>query len=61
MTWLVVGLGNPGSTYAVTRHNVGYFVTDALAERVGGSWKKAKSGRADLIEGRLAGERVVLG
>lgn len=61
MTWLIVGLGNPGPTYASTRHNVGYLVTDALASRIGASFKKHKSGRADVVEGRLAGEHVVLG
>lgn len=57
--WLVVGLGNPGPKYAGNRHNVGFMVLDMLAERVGGRFK-AHKGRADVVEGRLAGHRVVL-
>lgn len=57
--WLVVGLGNPGPTYAKHRHNAGFMVADLLAERMGGRFK-AHKGRADVVEGRLAGQRVIL-
>jgi PTH1 family peptidyl-tRNA hydrolase len=57
--WLVVGLGNPGPEYSGNRHNVGFEVVDLLASRVGSRFKSHKS-RADVIEGRLAGQRVVL-
>ena len=63
--WLVVGLGNPGPGYAGHRHNIGYMVNDELAGRMAASFKAHRSGRADVVEGRLTppgvpGPRVVL-
>lgn len=62
--WVVVGLGNPGPSYAATLHNVGYLACDVLAERLNATWRSHKSGRAQVVEGRLPplpGPRVVLG
>jgi PTH1 family peptidyl-tRNA hydrolase len=54
-----VGLGNPGASYALQRHNVGYMAVDAIAETHGfDPPKKAFSGWTR--QGRIGGERILL-
>jgi peptidyl-tRNA hydrolase, PTH1 family len=58
---LIVGLGNPGPTYAGNRHNVGHMVADVLADRMRERFRSHKAG-AEVAEGRLAlgGPRLIV-
>ena len=51
-TFLIVGLGNPGSDYSANRHNVGQMALDVLANRLGAKFKSHRAGAA-VAEGRL--------
>jgi len=58
--WLVVGLGNPGPTYAGTRHNIGAMAVDELARRSGATFKRHKRALAEVAEVRIEGAKAVL-
>jgi peptidyl-tRNA hydrolase, PTH1 family len=58
---LIVGLGNPGSEYSGTRHNVGFEVIDALAAKLNISAAAKSKFHGLAVEGQLvSGEKVML-
>jgi PTH1 family peptidyl-tRNA hydrolase len=53
---VILGLGNPGKEYEHTRHNVGWWLIDHIAERWGfDGWRK--DGQAKVAQGHLTGTR----
>jgi len=56
---VIVGLGNPGTQYDWTPHNIGFLAIDAIAERAGIRVTRPES-KSQVGVGKLAGEDVVL-
>jgi PTH1 family peptidyl-tRNA hydrolase len=56
---LIVGLGNPGSEFEHTRHNVGFAVVDALAAELGVNYWKLASNTL-VGEASYRGEKIVI-
>lgn len=59
ITTLIVGLGNPGLRYRYTRHNVGFMVAQALADKLDVNLKRVKF-RCQIGDGKLDGVPLII-
>ncbi len=57
--YLIAGLGNPGSDYKHSRHNVGFMVVNEIAKQLGVEFTRLQS-QAMVTKGEHAGKRVIL-
>lgn len=56
---LVVGLGNPGERYQLTRHNLGFEAVSGFTQEHSLTWQKKDKFKALVAEGTLAGQKAI--
>lgn len=59
-TKLIVGLGNPGEKYDLTRHNIGFYAVDALVGAENGSWSEKKTLKSLVSELKVGSVRLIV-
>ena len=59
VSYIIVGLGNIGKQYALTRHNAGFLAIDYIAEKCGVKIDRVKF-HSTVAEANIAGQRVLL-
>jgi len=55
---VIIGLGNPGGKYSLNRHNIGFLIVDAMADRYNGFWDSKKNMEVATIT--LQGKNILL-
>ncbi len=55
---IIIGLGNPGKQYHYNRHNIGFLILDALADKHNASWQK--KGDYEYTDIEVNGEKITL-
>lgn len=56
---VIVGLGNPGREFRMSRHNVGFMLLDRLADQMGSEFRRRQAGSL-VTDGRIDGLKVIL-
>ncbi len=55
---IIVGLGNPGPEHLLTRHNAGFWFVDALAAKLGGTFRSHAKFHGDICRVQYCGQDV---
>ena len=57
---IIIGLGNPGTEYANTRHNAGFWFVEEVARKFGGNFKTEKKFQGEVARSTIHGQQVWL-